>query len=394
MANRFLVSGGTGNYNSTTNWSTTSGGASGASFPTSVDDIIIDINSANAPLNINVVSACKSFSASNYTGTITMSNNLSVNGTTNTGNITLSSGMTITGNGTIIKIPTGTNGVITSNGAIFDCNFNFQAAGATTTVITGAMQVNKNLTFSLNSTLVNTINSGTISVGGDIIHNSPVAGTSTIQLIGSATSTITQVATRFLGTNLIINKTGILNQVNLYWGATSRTLTYTSGIVNHTGVLFTSNNSTLNTNGMSWNTIQPNTGAINFTSLCNCNKIQQSALTVSITCGGTFGFNTNYLELTTSNTGNISFASGKIYYINNSLIYTAISNNAQLRCNAGANAIISLSGNAFMKIYKVNVSKITSLDKTLRIVDGTVDSGVSQNVFILDSNINPYSKTF
>lgn len=171
-------------------------------------------------------------------------------------------------------------------------------------------------------------------------------------------------------------------------------MTYTSGIVNHTGILFTSNNSTLNTNGMTWNIIQPNAGAINFTSLCNCDKIQQSATTVSLTCGGTFGFNTNYLELITSNTGNMSFASGKIYYINNSLIYTAISNNGLFRCNSGANAIISLSGNAFMKIYKVNVSKITASNKTIRIVDGTVDSGVSQNVFVLDSNINPYSKTF
>lgn len=391
MASRFLVPGGTGNFNSTTNWSATSGGSSGASFPTSVDDIIIDANSANASINVNVLSACKSFTASNYTGTWTMTNNLSVNGTTNKGNITLSSGMIITGNGSFIKIPTGTTGVITSNGAVFDCNFIFQAAAATTTIITGAMQVNKNLTFSLNSTAINTINSGTISVGGDIIHNSPVAGTSVLQMIGPTTATITQVANRYLQTNLVINKTGIWNQVDLYWGVASRTLTYTAGSVNHTGVLFVFNNGTLNTNGISWNTIQPS-GAINFTSLCSCNKIQQSAITVSIIFGGTFGFNTNYLELLSSNTGNVSFASGKTYTINTSLIYTAVSN-AQFRCNSGANAIISLGANAFMKIYKVNISRITASKKTLRTVDGTVDSGISQNVFVLNSNINPYSKT-
>lgn len=393
MANRYLVSGGTGNWNSTTNWASTSGGVSGASFPVATDAVIIDALSANASLNVNVLSACLSFTCSNYTGTITMTNNLSVNGTTNTGNITLSSGMTITGTGSFIKIPTGTTGVITSNGAIFDCNFTFQAAGATTTTITGAMQVNKNLTFSLNSTSANTINSGTISVGGNIIHNSPVAGTSALQMIGSTTATITQVANRYLSTNLIINKTGIWNQVDLYWGGSSRTLTYTAGVSNHTGILFISNNSTLNTNGMTWNTIQPASGALNFTSLCSANKIQQSSSTVSITCGGTFGFNTNYLELTSSNTGNISFVSGKTYTINTSLIYTSVSNNAQFRCNSGNNAIIVLGANAFMKIYKVNISKITASNKTLRTVDGTVDSGVSQNVFVLTSNINQYNTT-
>jgi hypothetical protein len=392
MANRFLVSGGNGDFDSSTNWSTTSGGVSGASFPTLVDDIIIDANSLNAPITVNVLSACKSFTASNYTGTWNIANDFSVNGTTNTGNITLSAGMTITGIGSFIKVPTGTTGVITSNGVVFDCNFIFQAAAATTTTITGAMQVNKNLTFSLNSTAINTINSGTISVGGDIIHNSPVAGTSVLQMIGSTTATITQVATRFLQNNLIINKSGIWNQVDLYWGASSRTLTYTSAVVNHTGILFVGNGGILNTSGMTWNTIDPSTG-LNFTSICNANKLQKTANTININLGGTFGFNINYLDLITSNTGNISFSSGKTYTINTSLIYTAVSKNAQFRCNSGANAIINLGANAFMKIYKVNILRITASNKTLRIVDGTVDSGVSQNVFVLDSNINPYSKT-
>ena len=45
MANRYWVAGGTGNYNSTTNWSATSGGASGASVPTTVDAIFFDASS-------------------------------------------------------------------------------------------------------------------------------------------------------------------------------------------------------------------------------------------------------------------------------------------------------------------------------------------------------------
>jgi hypothetical protein len=44
MANRFWV-GGAGNWSSTARWSATSGGASGASVPTSIDDAIFDANS-------------------------------------------------------------------------------------------------------------------------------------------------------------------------------------------------------------------------------------------------------------------------------------------------------------------------------------------------------------
>jgi fibronectin-binding autotransporter adhesin len=44
MATRFWV-GGAGNWSSTTKWSTTSGGAGGASVPTSVDDAVFDANS-------------------------------------------------------------------------------------------------------------------------------------------------------------------------------------------------------------------------------------------------------------------------------------------------------------------------------------------------------------
>lgn len=47
MANRFWV-GGTGNFNDTAHWSTTSGGASGAAVPTSADSALFDANSFSA----------------------------------------------------------------------------------------------------------------------------------------------------------------------------------------------------------------------------------------------------------------------------------------------------------------------------------------------------------
>jgi fibronectin-binding autotransporter adhesin len=53
MADRYWV-GGTGSWNSTAKWSTTSGGASGASVPTATDNAIFDANSAAAHYTVTV----------------------------------------------------------------------------------------------------------------------------------------------------------------------------------------------------------------------------------------------------------------------------------------------------------------------------------------------------
>ena len=53
MADRYWV-GGSGSWNSTSKWSTTSGGASGASVPTSVDNAIFDANSGSGAAHYTV----------------------------------------------------------------------------------------------------------------------------------------------------------------------------------------------------------------------------------------------------------------------------------------------------------------------------------------------------
>lgn len=67
MANRYWV-GGSGNWNSTSKWSTTSGGASGASVPTSSDDVFFDDNSdAGADFTVTLPVGnhdCRNFDAS------------------------------------------------------------------------------------------------------------------------------------------------------------------------------------------------------------------------------------------------------------------------------------------------------------------------------------------
>jgi len=77
MANRYWV-GGSGNWTSTTKWSSTSGGASGASVPTSADDVFIDQNSSAGTFTITVGSNdvnVRNFSAQNLDDFATISIN-------------------------------------------------------------------------------------------------------------------------------------------------------------------------------------------------------------------------------------------------------------------------------------------------------------------------------
>jgi hypothetical protein len=108
MADRYAVA--TGDWNNTATWSTSSGGAPGASFPTSADAAILDATSGSITVTVNVTSACASLTATGYTGTLTFG---SVT-LTSSGSVTLGSGMTMTGTGAgQLRINSGT---MTSNG--------------------------------------------------------------------------------------------------------------------------------------------------------------------------------------------------------------------------------------------------------------------------------------
>ena len=111
MANRYLVGGGTGNWNSTTNWSDTDGGAGGFSFPTVADAVFLTAASGAINLTVNVTSACLSFNCTGFTGNLTMTAGLSASGS-----VTLSASMTVSGSGSLSVL---TNSTITSNGLVW-----------------------------------------------------------------------------------------------------------------------------------------------------------------------------------------------------------------------------------------------------------------------------------
>ena len=120
MAVRWLVGGGNGNWNSTTNWSATNGGGAGASFPVAGDTA--NLNSA-ANIAINVGSACAVLDCTGYSGTLSGGGAM-----TTTGNVTGGGTWTQTGqwnfNGTGVQ-------VITMNGKAFGGGVQQNGVGGT-----------------------------------------------------------------------------------------------------------------------------------------------------------------------------------------------------------------------------------------------------------------------
>lgn len=175
MADRYWV-GGTGNWNDTARWSTGSGGASGASVPTSADNAIFDAASdagAGFTVTVNVSSACANFTASAVDQVMTLagSSTLAVAGSltwhatnftrTYTGNITFSATTTVTINPNGITLTTGSvtfNGV----GGVFTLG-SALTVGTTTTLTNGTIDLSAS-NYSLTTLIFASNNSNTRSI--------------------------------------------------------------------------------------------------------------------------------------------------------------------------------------------------------------------------------------
>lgn len=101
MANRYWVTGGTGNWNDTSNWSTSSGGASGASVPGSSDAALLDANSGAGTVTLDISPDIQTLTCTGFTGTLDFgTNTISLN---STGTIFAgATAMTVTGTPQII----------------------------------------------------------------------------------------------------------------------------------------------------------------------------------------------------------------------------------------------------------------------------------------------------
>jgi len=250
MADRYWVAGGTGNYNSTTNWSATTGGASGATVPSTADNIFFNASSGVGTATINVASNCANLNLTGFLGTLAFTNILSVNGTllnfglgtytvTGTANLRLASLLTITSNSTVY-----TGNIDIPATGIFTLADNMSCTG-TITILSGGT----------------TFNGNTLFIGGNLTYSSVGSTQGTTAFVFNGTGTWSHTSTGAMKNNVTINTAGTLTLgTNVYYN--TGTLTYTTGTVITTGnTLFIGGNTTLNTNGISWNNIAiPNAG--------------------------------------------------------------------------------------------------------------------------------------
>ena len=232
MALRYWVTGGTGNYNSTTNWSTTSGGASGASVPTTADDAIWDSNSGAGNVVINVASVAKSIDFSTFTGTVDFQNTLAV-----AGNMTLGTGMSFanTTGSPVLRVTAA--GTLTSNGVVFPYDFSVAAANVTITLADDWEC--RNFTHDV-STSNPIINDNRFFINGDLTNlntNRYLRGTTIFEMKGTGSISTSYSSAFFLVENLVINTTGTITiSTNLSGITSTGVFTYTSGTVITAGI--------------------------------------------------------------------------------------------------------------------------------------------------------------
>ena len=162
-ADRFWVSGGDGNWNNTNNWSTSSGGSSGASVPGTADDAKFDGNSGTGTATLNVAGDILSIDFTGFGGTFDHSSNT----LTVSGNVTLVAGMTYTkGTGTWFI---GATSTFTSGGKSVN---NLQFDDATMTITLGDdATIDGTTTFGTDNTGVFTItvNSNNLNSKGNVL---------------------------------------------------------------------------------------------------------------------------------------------------------------------------------------------------------------------------------
>ena len=206
MANRYWV-GGTGNWDATTttNWSATSGGAGGASVPTSADAVIFDSSSGTGTVTVTATANCASLthSATNIT--------LNTNGQTvtcagavawNNGNLTLGASIFNCGGNWINGASIGTLSAGTSSIRFSGANANFNSQGKTWYEV--QFNGSGTSTYQQGGTVTKLYRNGTASVSDGLsIQNSTtvtIAAGGVLSLVGNSISNRLLVNSTAVGT--------------------------------------------------------------------------------------------------------------------------------------------------------------------------------------------------
>ena len=224
MASKYFV--GTGNWNDTNRWATSSGGPGGTGVPAFGDDVYFDTNSGDCTVNVTVgnttsTSGMLSINFTGYTSTITMSNNIHI---AIGGTVSIDS----TNVNTLGTAPLYINNTVTltSGGGTWGGNVTF--AGGTTKTLTSDFTVLGTTTCATGSSVTLSGSAYKYYTNG-ITATVGVVGNSTIALSGGTWSGAATISTNLhFGGNVTIS--GGVN-----WSPTvangAATMKYVSGAV-------------------------------------------------------------------------------------------------------------------------------------------------------------------
>lgn len=382
MAARYWVTGGTGNTNSTTNWSDTSGGASGFSVPGTTDDAIWDANSGTGTVIVNAPLSVLSADFTNFGGTLSGGQSIQLNG----GNITYGTGMTITNTGNLIFAASST---LTSNGkeisGAITINTGFPNGGTITFVDTFKC-----------GTIQHTVIAGTVNLNGADIYlkghavtfsaspSRTISGTSTIRLV-TTTTTLTVGITGQINNNVVINATNTITQVGNIVVGNNATWTYTAGTwnPNSTAFIIGTTGATFNLAGMPIYQLSI-TGAGGTLTLTSKLTITNNVLMQqNYTFAGTHGFEVPLFILgTNAITGRtLTLKAGLEYIITGEL--RSLSVGYYSRCNIisdtpGSKAYLTLSYGAIAYPAFVNVTDIDSSNgRLIKVFNGVLTNTIN-----------------
>lgn len=270
-ADRYWVGGGgTWDSSSTANWSTSSGGSSGASAPTSSDNVFIDANSGAGTILVATAVTSAALDFNGYTGTF----NLQSGGgsVTASGNIRLASGMTYTG-----------TGVLSQNGGT-----QFTSAGKTITTSYTVANTSATIVFqdafSSSSTIVMSASGAHLDTNGQSVT------VSTISFISGTTMSLGASTVEVTGTGTVFNAGGTLN-------AGTSTLKVSNA---------SASAKTVNPNGATFNNIWftgsgSGTFALNNNGTFNNFRVDTPPHTIQITAGRNITFSTFTVSGTSGN---------------------------------------------------------------------------------------------
>lgn len=372
MAARYLVSGGDGNWGSTNNWSATSGGASGASFPTSADDVTFDINSGATNITINAsVRACKTLTiTADYTGTLTMTNALSV-----AGSITLGANMTIAGSGTLTM---NSGGTLTSNGKTWPNALTLSSSGhilGDNWTVLGTATIGGATSFP-------TVTGNTMYCNGSVVFpqsNGQATTTTTIVMTGTGTVSFPSWTNGWQNlTMLEFNTSGTITLSGTL--SIRGAIKYTAGTIVSTGstlLLGAATTITCNASGMNFGTISITGGNHTFNGTHGFTAASWSqlvaGLTHTFTSGNTYSITSSFIVTATS-ASKCTFAAStgsSAFYLNYSGSTLAL---------AYLNATdVDSSGGSAISVYNGTLTRTTNWTNLTQIGSGSGSGGIMRN---------------